>query len=82
MLLWNMNTSVSLVSGSTAIVKEFNYGDSHVAPNLPTYIIIHFDAYTGPPFFTGEGQEKWVPETFKWGKKMKMITLEKNFQFV
>jgi ATP-dependent DNA helicase PIF1 len=82
MLLWNINISVGLVNGSTGIVKEFIYEDNHVAPNLPTYIIIHFDDYTGPPFFTGEGQEKWVPvepETFKWGGKDEDDHFRKQF---
>ena len=82
MLLWIINISVRLVNGSTAIVKEFNYGDNHVVPNLPTYIIIHFDDYTGPPFITGEGQVNGYQKLLNGGEKMKMITLENNFQFV
>ena len=40
------------------------------APSLPLAIIMDFNEYKGPPFFTGLGKEKWVPiltEEYKWG---------------
>jgi hypothetical protein len=70
-LLWNVNISIGLVHGSTGIAK-YNfvfYEDIH-APSLPTAIILEFLDYSGPPYFTGIGQDKWVPiypETSKWG---------------
>ena len=27
----------------------------------PTSIIVEFEDYAGPPFFVGEGREKWIP---------------------
>ena len=57
MLLWNINISVGLVNGSIGTIKELIYDDNVKTPNLPQYLIIQFDDYTGPPFFTGEGQE-------------------------
>jgi hypothetical protein len=61
MLLRNINISVGLVNGSIGTVKEVIYDDNVNAPNLPQYLIVQLNDYTGPPFFTGEGQEKWVP---------------------
>ena len=57
MLLRNFKISVVLVNGSIGTIKEFIYDDNVNAPNLPQYLIRKFDDYTGPPFFTGEGQE-------------------------
>ena len=70
MLLWNINISLGLVNGSTGIIKEFIFCENIHAPSLPYAIIIQFADYTGPSYFSGVGQEKWVPtfpETFKWG---------------
>ena len=70
MLLWNVNISLGLVNGSTGIIKEFIFDENIYAPSLPNCVIIDFLDYSGPAFFSGIGQEKWVPiypETAKWG---------------
>ena len=69
MLWWNLNSKVGLVNGSTGVVKDWLYAEGEKAPSLPESIIIEFTDYTGPPFFSGAGREKWVPltpETYKW----------------
>lgn len=70
MLLWNINISMGLVNGSTGTIKDFFFCENIHAPSLPSCIIIEFLDYSGPPYFHGIGQGKWVPiypETSKWG---------------
>ena len=74
MLLWNVLLSVGLVNGATGIIIDFIYEENKNAPELPYAIIIQFNEYKGPRFFSGEGQEKWVPiltEEYKWGDPSK-----------
>jgi ATP-dependent exoDNAse (exonuclease V) alpha subunit len=59
MLLWNVNISLGLVNGSTGHVVGFIYREGHKAPDLPYSIIIHFDDYKGPPFFTIYGCKQY-----------------------
>jgi hypothetical protein len=61
MLLWNINLAHGLVNGSNGEVIDFIYTDGEKAPQLPFAIIINFPDYTGPPFFSEAGREKWVP---------------------
>jgi hypothetical protein len=83
MLLWNINISLGLVNGSTGKVIGFIYKDGKKAPDLPYSIIIQFNDYIGPPFFSSIGckqyesppdiMDKWVPilaSEFKWGKSV------------
>jgi hypothetical protein len=59
MLLWNVSISLGLVNGSTGYVVRFSYKEGHKAPDLPYSIIIHFDDYKGPPFFTIYGCKQY-----------------------
>jgi ATP-dependent DNA helicase PIF1 len=71
MLLRNLSTNNGLVNGSTVIVIDFLYQEHTNAPDLPSSIIIRFPDYSGAPFFSGPGQEKWVPilnERYSWGE--------------
>ena len=61
MLLWNINLAHGLVNGSNGEIIDFIYIDNEKAPQLPFAIIIKFPEYTGPPFFSEPGREKWVP---------------------
>ena len=61
MLLWNTNTPLGLVNGSTGTVIDFVFREGQKAPQLPFAIICEFQDYKGPPFFTGEERTKWVP---------------------
>jgi hypothetical protein len=53
--------SMGLANSSTGAIKDFIYAKNGNAPNFPQRTIIYFDECTGPPYFTGEGHEKWVP---------------------
>lgn len=67
MLLWNKKCG--LVNGSTGIVRDFLYEPNTTAPHLPYAIVIEFDDYKGPPFFSGEDKKKFVPilaENYEW----------------
>jgi ATP-dependent exoDNAse (exonuclease V) alpha subunit len=82
MLLWNVNLSSGLVNGSTGIIKDFIFAPGKIAPDLPAYIVIEFDDYCGPKYFTKPGQEKWVPiepETAKWGGQSEQDHFRKQF---
>jgi hypothetical protein len=49
---------------------------------LRSYIVIEFDDYCGPKYFTKPGQEKWVPiepETAKWGGQSEQDHFRKQF---
>lgn len=61
MLLWNLNSSIGLVNGATGTVKDWLYKQGLKAPALPDILVVEMDVYSGPRFFSGEGQEKWVP---------------------
>ena len=70
MLLWNVNISLGLVNGSTRVINEFVIDADINATNMPNSIIIEFNDYSGPPYFSRNGQEKWVPicpEIANWG---------------
>ena len=70
MPLWNINITLGLVNGSNGIIKDFLFSENIHAPSLPIAIMVFFPDYSGPPYLTGIGQEKWVPifpETFRWG---------------
>ena len=74
MLSWNVCLSVGLVNGATGVIIDLIYENGENAPNLPYAIIFQFNEYKGPPFFSGEGKEKWVPilaEEYKWGDSNK-----------
>ena len=63
MLHRNLATDKGLVNGSVGFVKDIVY-DSDNDPSrfmMPKSIIVEFASYTGPPFFQGEGREKWIP---------------------
>jgi hypothetical protein len=82
MLLWNVNLSAGLVNGSTGVIKDFIYAEGKKAPDLPTYIVIEFDDYFGPKYFSKPGQEKWVPiepEIAKWGGQSEEDHFRKQF---
>jgi ATP-dependent DNA helicase PIF1 len=82
MLLWNINISLGLVNGSNGIIKDFIFSENIHAPSLPTAIIVYFSDYSGPSYFSGIGQEKWVPifpETFKWGGSGEIDHFRKQF---
>jgi hypothetical protein len=59
MLLWNVNISLGLVNGSTGHVIGFIYEEGKKAPDLPYAIIIQFDDYKGPPFFSSIGCKQY-----------------------
>ena len=61
MLLWNLNSNIGLVNGATGTVKDWLYKAGEKAPVLPQTLVVEMNEYSGPPFFSGEGQEKWVP---------------------
>ena len=61
MLLWNINITIGLVNGSIGYVIGFIYDEEENALSLTYSILISFDNYSGAPFFSGVGQEKWVP---------------------
>jgi len=72
MLLQNVSVLNGLVNGSSGIVKDFLYHSNSKAPNRPYAIIIEFEDYKGPAFFSSMGQEKWVPlrsDRYAWGEK-------------
>ena len=74
MLLWNINLAHGLVNGSNGEVIDFIYTDNDKAPKLPFAIIINFPEYTGPPFFSETGREKWVPllaQTYEFSEGFK-----------
>ena len=63
MLRRNLATKNNLVNGSVGVVKDIIY-DRSTDPSsfiMPTSIIVEFEDYEGPPFFVGEGREKWIP---------------------
>jgi ATP-dependent exoDNAse (exonuclease V) alpha subunit len=69
MLLVNINITAGLVNGSIGKVIDILYDSEKNIPSLPYCLVIEFSDDTGPPFFTKEGQSKWVPilhDTFKW----------------
>ena len=68
MILWNINTSLGIVNGTTEIIKDFMFKDDDSAPSLPYCIIVECVNYKGPPSFTWLGKEKWVPIRTGWGK--------------
>jgi len=61
LLLWNVALQLGLVNGSTGTVIDFMYREGEAAPSLPYAVIIDFPEYSGPPFFSSDGREKWVP---------------------
>ena len=63
MLRRNLATKKNLVNGSVGVVKDIIYDRSTDPSNFitPTSIIVEFEDYAGPPFFVGEGREKWIP---------------------
>ena len=82
MLLWNVNLSSGLVNGSTGTIKDFIFVEGQKAPELPANIVIEFDDYINPKYFTTPGQEKWVPiepETAKWGGQSEEDHFRKQF---
>jgi hypothetical protein len=82
MLLWNINITLGLVNGSIGYIVGFIYNEGKNAPSLPYSIIIKFDDYTGVPFFSGVGQEKWVPvlaSEYKWGEENMSTHFRKQF---
>jgi hypothetical protein len=82
MLLWNINITLGLVNGSIGYVIGFIYNEGKKAPLLPYSIIISFDDYSGVPFFSGVGQEKWVPvlaSEYKWGEEHMPTHFRKQF---
>ena len=71
-----------LVNGSIGYVVGFIYNEGKNAPSLPYSIIIKFNDYTGVPFFSGVGQEKWVPvlaSEYKWGEENMSTHFRKQF---
>ena len=80
MLWWNINSSVGLVNGSTGIVIDWIFEQGTKPPDLPAVIIIEFDDYHGPPFFSEPNRAKWVPilpEKYQWPSN----TLEEDTHF-
>ena len=63
MLRRNLATNKGLVNGSVGFVKDIVYNDADDPSRLwmPRSIIVDFESYTGPPYFTEEGREKWIP---------------------
>jgi hypothetical protein len=61
MLFTNTWTKKGLVNGSTGVIKDFLYEDGKMAPMLPYAIVIDFEEYCGPPFFSCPGKKTWVP---------------------
>ncbi|XP_059064702.1 uncharacterized protein LOC131856794 [Cryptomeria japonica] len=52
MLLANLWIEVGLVNGSIGLVKNIIYEPSTKPPDLPNFIIVHFQNYKGPPWNT------------------------------
>jgi hypothetical protein len=72
MLLWNINITLGIVNGSIGYVIGFIYNEGKKTPSLPYSIIMSFNDYSGVPFFSGVGHEKWVPvlaSEYKWGEE-------------
>jgi hypothetical protein len=70
------------VNGSIGYVTDFKYSEGQNAPSLPYSIIISFDDYSGVPFFSGYGQEKWVPvlaSEYKGGEEHMPTHFRKKF---
>ena len=63
MLRRNLATNKGLVNGSVGFVKDIVYNDADDPSRflMPRSIIVDFESYTGPPYFTEEGREKWIP---------------------
>jgi hypothetical protein len=70
------------VNGSIGYVNDLIYNEGQNAPSLPYSIIISFDDYSGVPFFSGDGQEKWVPvlaSEYEWGEEHMPTYFRKQF---
>ena len=63
MLRRNLATNKGLVNGSVGFVKDIVYNDADDPSSflMPRSIIVDFESYTGPPYFTEEGRENWIP---------------------
>jgi hypothetical protein len=62
-LTTNLWVERRLTNGSTGRVVDVIWGpdDDSKTPNLPLCVVVDFPDYNGPPFFSGEGRETWVP---------------------
>ena len=58
LLISNIWKEAGLTNGANGTVKYIIYEKGKKPPELPTFLIIHFDQYTGPPFLN---MEKCVP---------------------
>ena len=60
----NLNTHIGILNGAMGTIKDFvwNPGE-HPENDLPKAIVVEFDDYTGPPFFTEPERRRWVPLT-------------------
>ena len=69
MLTSNVCLPFKLANGTIGTVVDIIFAVGTAPPNLPLTIIVDFLDYCGPPFFVGNGREKWVPilnETATW----------------
>ena len=59
-----MNTHIGILNGAMGTIKDFVWNTGqHPETHLPKAIVVEFDDYMGPPFFTEPERRKWVPLT-------------------
>ena len=60
----NVNTHIGILNGAMGTIKDFVWNTGqHPETHLPKAIVVEFDDYVGPPFFTEPERRKWVPLT-------------------
>ena len=66
-LTFNLCPDIGLANGYTGKVVDIKYWDdeSPQNKNIPYYILVDMDDYTGPPFFPHPDWENWYRSTHK-----------------
>jgi hypothetical protein len=50
MLSYNLWVHAGSVNGALEVVMQIVYAPGCIPPNFPTYVVVAFDKYIGPPW--------------------------------